>query len=104
MKKESAWFALEHGDKLVIYSDGKQYFRFRQDPVPGHRWVWKNGPRHYRTVGELRAYCDRDLGRHARAGRRRELRTVFEVCRVSEKSWKSHGKRRHQWMKKNGAD
>lgn len=99
-KQETAiWFALEHGDRLVIRNfSGKQHFRFRCDPVPGHRWVWKNSGRHYRTARELRAYGDPDLAKHARAGRMCELRTVFEVCRVSERSWKSHGKRKHQWM------
>lgn len=94
--KEKSWFSLEAGDKLVVHSlKGKQTVRFRQDPLPCKRYVWKNRPRHYHTIRELRVCSDGEMAAHARAGRMEELGRLFEVCRVSEKSWKSH--RKHQW-------
>lgn len=90
------YMELQPGDKLEIRTcEGKQVFRFRQDPVPGKKYIWKNSPRHYRTFRERRAYADREMAAYARAGRAQELSVVFEVCRVSQRSWKSH--RKHQW-------
>ncbi len=95
-KQNEIWFTLEPGDRMVIPSCwGNKYYRFRQDPVPGYSWGWKNSPRHYRTAQERRAYADPDIARYARPRRMRELDAVFDVYRVSERSWKAH--RQHQW-------
>lgn len=94
--KEKSWFSLEAGDKLVVHSlKGKQTVRFRQDPLPCKRYVWKDGPRHYHTFRERRINADREMAAYVRSGRAQELEVLFEVNRVSEKSWKSH--RKHQW-------
>lgn len=96
-KEKNGWFTLEHGDQLMIRSDGKMCFRFRQDPVPDTkrsrncRYLYRS----YRTAREKRAYGDRDMAAYARPRRKHELSIIFEVGRVTEKNWKSY--RKHQW-------
>lgn len=96
--EKDIWFTLEPGDQLVIRGvGGNMHFRFRQDPVPAPKYnrSWKNANRHYRTAREKRAYADPEVAAYARPRRKHELSIVFEVCRVSERSWKAH--RKHQW-------
>ena len=96
--EKNIWVSLHSGDQLVIRSNGGDlYFRFRQDPVPSPKYShgWKNSDRHYRTAREKRAYADPEVAAYARPRRKQELSVVYEVRRVSERSWKSH--RKHQW-------
>ena len=94
--ENSVYIEFEHGQKLEMFTHkGMQVLRFRQDPLPVKKYVWKDSPRRYRTIRERRSNADREMAAYVRAGRAQEMAVLFEVYRVSERSWKSH--RKHQW-------
>ena len=93
------WFSLNHGDPIIV-GCSKTPVRFRRDPIPGvhtscdysHRY------RRFHIIGYLRAKADRETGCYVRIGRMEEFHGVQdENERRTDKSWKSHSKKKHQW-------
>lgn len=91
------WFTLHPGDAMVNWLG---HYRFRRGPAPGrgnHR-RFRHRDRSYRMLGYLRARADREAGRYVRIGSMGEFRGIQdENYRRTERNWKSHGKRKHQW-------
>lgn len=94
------WFTLRQGDPMVGISG---HYRFRCGPIPctsvSAAAYYRRYYRNYRMVGYLRARADRETGKYVRIGHMEEFRGVHdENRRHTDRSWKSYGKKKHQWM------
>lgn len=84
----------------IVKKHGGSLPRFRVDPVPGTgRGPFRVYCRSPKTTNEIRQNADPEIDQFVRGSRKpKNLPSLYDdIFRKSEKSWKSQGKRRHQW-------